>query len=99
MAPSLKAALLGCAIAISSLFGNAEARPACYPMPQVEEMAQKYKELPVSYGKAEGGVDPYHLGQRGRQDLDGTHGVAGWQAGLHHSGCPRDRVGSGRTGR
>jgi hypothetical protein len=55
MAPSLKAALLGCAIAFSPLFGNSEAQPACYPMPQIEEMAQKYKELPVSYGKAEGG--------------------------------------------
>jgi hypothetical protein len=55
MAPSFKAALLGCAIAISGMYGNAQAQPACGAMAEIEGLAEKYKELPVSFGRTEGG--------------------------------------------
>jgi hypothetical protein len=99
MARALKAVALAAVIAFTPVFSMAQQAGSCAPMPQVEEMAGKYKELPVSFGKAEGGVDPYDLGQRERQNLDRRHGVAGWSSGLHHSGCSRDRLGSGRAGR
>lgn len=55
MARSLKAAAFGCAIAFSSIIGNAAAQPACGTMSEIESLAEKYKELPVSFGQAEGG--------------------------------------------
>ncbi len=56
MAQSLKAAALGCAIAMMGLHSSPSyAQGACAPMAQIEKMAEKYKEMPVSFGKAEGG--------------------------------------------
>lgn len=56
MARSLKAAALGCAIGMFGLYSSPTyAQAACLPMAEVEKMAEKFKELPVSFGKAEGG--------------------------------------------
>jgi hypothetical protein len=99
MALAFKPLAAGLAMAMFGAYSSPiHAQPACAPMAVIEQMAAKHKELPVSFGKAEGGVDPYHLGIGERQDLDRHHGVSGRASGLPAAGHLRVRLGSRRAG-